>query len=333
MARKQNILVVGTGFSGSVIARELAEKDYNVTIIDQREHVGGNCYDEVIDGVRIHRYGPHIFHTNNQKVFEWLSQYTEWVPYQHKVKALYEGQFVTLPPNKKTQEILGNKLFDVLYVPYTTKMWGLPPNEIDDTILNRVKVRNDLNELYFPNDQYQYLPKNGYTKLFEKILNHKNIKLCLNTPFNKSMEDEYDYVFNSMAIDEYYNYCYGELPYRSIKFHNVSHVNFNMPTSVVNFTDYGLYTRITNWSMFPEHGSGEQYTLEEPCDYRDNNYERYYPVKDSEGLNRVIYNKYKDIKNEKVQFIGRCGLYVYIDMDMAISSSLAIVDNFIKEQI
>jgi len=99
MARKQNILVVGTGFSGSVIARELAEKDYNVTIIDQREHVGGNCYDEVIDGVRIHRYGPHIFHTNNQKVFEWLSQYTEWVPYQHKVKALYEGQFVTLPPN------------------------------------------------------------------------------------------------------------------------------------------------------------------------------------------------------------------------------------------
>jgi len=108
-------------------------------------------------------------------------------------------------------------------------MWGLPPNEIDDTILNRVKVRNDLNELYFPNDKYQYLPKNGYTKLFEKILNHKNIKLCLNTPFNKSMEDEYDYVFNSMAIDEYYNYCYGELPYRSIKFHNVSHVNFNMP--------------------------------------------------------------------------------------------------------
>ncbi len=104
-------------------------------------------------------------------------------------------------------------------------------------ILNRVKVRNDLNELYFPNDQYQYLPKNGYTKLFEKILKHKNIKVSLNTPFNKSMEDEYDYVFNSMAIDEYYNYCYGELPYRSIKFHDVTYANFDMPTAVVNFTD------------------------------------------------------------------------------------------------
>jgi len=333
MARKQNILVVGTGFSGSVIARELAEKDYNVTIIDQREHVGGNCYDEIIDGVRVHRYGPHIFHTNNQKVFEWLSQFTKWVPYQHKVKALYEGQFVTLPPNKETQKILGNKLFDVLYVPYTTKMWGLPPDKIDDTILNRVKVRNDLNELYFPNDQYQYLPKNGYTKLFEKILKHKNIKVSLNTPFNKSMEDEYDYVFNSMAIDEYYNYCYGELPYRSIKFHDVTFANFDMPTAVVNFTDEFEYTRVTKWELFPNHGSGNLCTLEEPCDYKDNNYERYYPVKDVDGLNRKIYNKYKSLKNDKVCFIGRCGMYVYIDMDMAISSSLSIVDNFIKEQI
>jgi len=333
MGKKQNILVVGTGFSGSVITRELANHGYNITIIDQRGHIGGNCYDEMIDGVLVHRYGPHILHTNNSRVIEWLSQYTEWVPYQHKVKAYHKGQYLTLPPNLETQKILGDKLFETLYVPYSKKMWGLPTDKIDSSILNRIKLRNDLNELYFPNDEYQCLPKGGYNKLFGNILNHSNIKIKLNTRFSKEMETEYDFVFNSMAIDEYYDYCHGELPYRSIKFHFTKKSYFDMPTSVVNFTDDGPYTRITKWELFPEHGFGERYTLEEPCDYRDNNYERYYPVKDSEGLNRAIYNKYKDIKNDKVQFIGRCGLYVYIDMDMAISSSLAIVDNFIKEQI
>jgi UDP-galactopyranose mutase len=333
METKRNILVVGTGFSGSVIARELAEVGYKITIIDQRGHIGGNCYDELVDGVLVHRYGPHIFHTNNTKVFEWLSKYTEWVPYQHKVKAYHEGQFLTLPPNLETQQILGDKLFETIYTPYSKKMWGLPTEKLDDTILSRVKVRDDLNELYFPNDKYQYLPKGGYKQLFDNILKHENIKVLLNTNFNKKMEKDYDYVFNSMAIDEYYDFCYGELPYRSIKFSVTKISSFDMPTAVVNFTDDGPYTRITKWSLFPEHGTGERYTLEEPCDYKDNNNERYYPVKDTSGFNREIYNKYKDIKNNKVQFIGRCGMYVYIDMDMAISSSLAVVDNFIKEQI
>ena len=153
----------------------------------------------------------------------------------------------------------------------------------------------------------------------------------LGVNFEKSMENDYDYVFNCMAIDEYYDYCYGELPYRSIKFYHTRVNNFDMPTAVVNFTDKGPYTRITRWDKFPNHGAGEFYTLEEPCDYKDNNMERYYPVKDIDGFNREIYNKYRSIKNDKVQFIGRCGLYVYIDMDMAISSSLAVVDNFIKE--
>lgn len=331
MGTKQNILVVGAGFSGAVVARELAEKGYKVTIIDKRNHLGGNAYDEIIDGVRVHKYGPHIFHTSNKKVFDWLSRFTEWVEYKHKVKAYHNGQYLTLPPNKETQEILGDNLVKILYEPYSRKMWNLPINQISDTILNRVKVRNDLNELYFPDDEYQYLPKNGYNQVFENILKHPNIFILLGMDFEKSMENDYDYVFNCMAIDEYYDYCYGELPYRSIKFHHTRVNNFDMPTSVVNFTDTGPYTRITRWDKFPEHGAGELYTLEEPCDYKDNNMERYYPVKDISGSNREIYNKYKSIKNDKVQFIGRCGLYVYIDMDMAISSSLAVVDNFIGE--
>ena len=326
MGRQQNILVVGAGFSGSVIARELAEKGCTVTLIDQRPHLGGNCYDEVINDVRVHKYGPHLFHTNNLKVVNWLSKFTEWVEYKHKVKAYYNKDFLTLPPNHRTQEILGDKLFDVLYAPYTLKMWGTL--EVDKKILDRVKVRDDDNELYFPNDLYQYLPKDGYTKVFENILDHFNITVQLSTSYHKSLEPGYDKIFNSMAIDQYYDYCYGELPYRSIKFHHTDNIDFKMPTAVVNFTDNNKFTRVTNWSMLPSHGSGELYTLEEPCDYTENNYERYYPVKDMDNINKVVYNMYKSIHNNKVTFIGRCGLYTYLDMDMAIASSLSIANQF-----
>jgi UDP-galactopyranose mutase len=326
MGRKQNILVVGAGFSGSVIARELAEAGHTITVIDQRSHIGGNCFDHNVDGVRVHKYGPHLFHTNNLKVVEWLSQFTEWIEYKHKVKAYYQDTFLTLPPNKQTQDILKDKLIDVIYKPYTLKMWGTL--DVHGDILNRVKVRDDYNEYYFPNDQYQFLPKDGYTSVFNKILDHDNITINTDTVFDKCMEANYDHIFNSMPIDQYYDYQYGELPYRSIKFHNRTNNPFTMPTPVVNFTDDDIYTRVTKWDMLPNHGTGELYTLEEPCDYKDNNMERYYPVKDVDGLNKVVYNRYKAIKNTKVTFIGRCGLYTYLDMDMAISSALAISRNY-----
>jgi len=330
MARKQNILVVGAGFSGSVIARELAQAGHTITVIEQRSHVGGNCFDHDGGGVRVHMYGPHLFHTNNVKVVDWLSQFTEWVEYKHKVKAFYKDSFLTLPPNKQTQDILKDKLLEVVYKPYTLKMWGTL--DVHGDVINRVKVREDENEYYFPNDQYQFLPKDGYTSIFNKILDHNNISVKTNTVFNKSIEDNYDHIFNSMPIDQYYDYQFGELPYRSIKFHNRTYNSFAMPTPVVNFTDDGIYTRITKWDMFPNHGTGEFYTLEEPCDYKDNNMERYYPVKDVAGLNKITYNKYKAIHNNKVTFIGRCGLYAYLDMDMAISSALSILNNFIEVQ-
>jgi len=329
MERKQNILVVGAGLSGSVVARELAGAGHTITVIDQRSHIGGNCYDETLNGVRVHKYGPHLFHTNNIKVVEWLTQFTEWVEYKHKVKAYYQDTFLTLPPNRQTQDILKDKLVDVIYKPYTLKMWGTL--DIHGDIINRVKVRDDDNEYYFPNDQYQFLPFNGYTELFNNILIYHSIKVKLNTSYHKDMEQEYDHVFNSMPIDQYYDYSYGELPYRSIKFHNQFSNDFAMPTPVVNFTDNDIYTRITKWDMFPNHGSGEVYTKEEPCDYKDNNMERYYPVKDVAGTNKVVYNRYKDIENKKVTFIGRCGLYVYLDMDMAVASALAITKKYLHD--
>ena len=140
------------------------------------------------------------------------------------------------------------------------------------------------------------------------------------------MEQQFDHIFNSMSIDEYYDFCFGKLPYRSIKFHSTE-APFNMPTPVINFTDAEKYTRITNWGLFPNHGVASICTLEEPCDYKENNDERYYPINDIHGTNRKLYKKYTKIKNNKVTFIGRCGLYVYIDMDMAISISLKIAEN------
>lgn len=334
-----SFLVVGAGFAGAVIAHELANDGHQVTLIDERDHIGGNAYDYTNEhGIRIHKYGPHIFHTSNEKVYDWITQFGEWVEYKHKVKAqLSNGEYVTLPVNKLTKEIVGEEnILDIFYRPYTKKMWDKEIEELDPNILKRVAVRDDDNEYYFPKDIYQIMPKDGYTKVFEKILDHQNIVVKLNTPFHKDMESDYQHVFNSMPIDVYYDYRFGELPYRSLKFHNVNLPMVKaLPTSVVNFTNNSPYTRIAEWKNFPEHGSNDKWTTltyEEPCDYIDNDYQRYYPVKDIDGINQTIYKTYKEIENTKVTFIGRCGMYVYIDMHQAVMSSLAIVKRF-KETI
>lgn len=333
------ILIVGAGFSGAVIARECAAAGHLVKVIDKRDHIGGNAYDYIdSNGIRIHKYGPHLFHTNNEKVVQWLSQFTEWVPYQHKVKAqLNDGTYVTLPVNKETKEIVGeDNVLDIFFRPYTKKMWGKSLDELDPSIINRVPIRDDDNELYFPNDEYQMMPKKGYTEIFHNIFNHSNIEVELNVDFDKSMEEEYDYIFNSMPIDMYFDYDYGELPYRSIKFHNVTLQQPRvLPTATVNFTHDGTYTRVTEWKNIPCHGSNDYTTVltyEQPCDYKDNDYERYYPVKDLEGTNRETYKKYKDrVDEDKMTFIGRCGMYVYVDMHQAISSALATARRFLDK--
>jgi len=334
-----SFLVVGAGFAGAVIAHELANDGHQVTLIDERDHIGGNAYDYTNEhGIRIHKYGPHIFHTSNETVYNWVTQFGEWVEYKHKVKAqLSNGEYVTLPVNKLTKEIVGEEnILDIFYRPYTKKMWDKEIEELDPNILKRVAVRDDDNEYYFPKDIYQIMPKDGYTKVFEKILDHQNIDVLLRTPFHKDMESEYQHVFNSMPIDVYYDYQFGELPYRSLKFHNVNLPMVRaLPASVVNFTNNSPYTRIAEWKNFPEHGSNDKWTTltyEEPCDYIDNDYQRYYPVKDIDGVNQKIYNTYKQIENPKVTFIGRCGMYVYIDMHQAVMSSLATVKRF-KETI
>lgn len=336
MGTKQ-ILIVGAGFAGATIAYELAVNGYQVTVVDSRNHIGGNAYDYVNEyGITIHKYGPHIFHTDNDTVYNWLSQFTEWVEYKHSVVAkLDDGTLVPFPPTLDFVEKYGiDYVRDTFYIPYTKKMWGLDIDQIDDSILKRVPIRNDNGILYFPNAKYQCMPKHGYTKIFTKIFSHKNISVKLNTEFNKDMESNYFHIFNSMPIDVYYDYIYGKLPYRSIKFlhEHVDTIRVSTHT-VVNFTDDGPHTRVVEWKNFPNHGENKNVstlTYETPCDYKENEYERYYPVKDIQGVNRENYKKYKDIVNDKVTFIGRCGLYSYFDMDQAISSSLGIVSKFIE---
>lgn len=333
----RKILVVGAGFSGAVVARELADAGCKVLIIDKRSHIGGNAYDYVNEyGIRVHQYGPHIFHTNLKDVVKWLSRFTDWSPYKHKVKAqLVDGKYVTLPVNKETAAIVGKENVIPTFIrPYSEKMWGMKLEEIDPNILARVPIREDNNELYFPDDEFQMLPKDGYSALFRNILDHPNIEITLNISYSKEMERDFDHVFSSMPIDEYYSFIHGPLPYRSIQF---THVNFPatyiLPCSVVNFTHHGPATRVTEWKHFPNHGENccmTTLTYETPCDYKENNLERYYPVKDIQGLNRELYLKYKSIPNINVTFIGRLGLYAYLNMDQCINSALAAAHHYLK---
>lgn len=339
----KKILVVGAGFTGAVIARQLAEAGMHVDVIDKRGHIAGNAYDyqhEIAGGnIRVHKYGPHLFHTNNVRVFEYLSKFTNWIPYKHKVKAmLKDGSLVTLPVNAETKRIVGEEnIIDIFYRPYTRKMWDKELEELNPDIINRVPIRNDMNEYYFPDDKYQVLPDCGYTSLVHNILAHENINVKLNTEFNKKMEKEYDHVFNSMPIDEYYDFRHGELPYRSIQFitnevptSQTAHIN----VATVNYTDDRPITRFTEWQKLPGHGKNEKWTLltsEYPCDYKENNMERYYPVKDVNGENRKIYDKYAKIKNKKVTFVGRCGLYSYLDMHQAVNIALQTAEKFIRK--
>ncbi len=269
------------------------------------------------------------------QVVEWLSRFTEWLPYRHRVKALLsDGRFVTLPVNAETAAIVGlENVIDVFFRPYTRKMWGMELEQVDPSITSRVPIREDLNEFYFPDDKFQAIPKYGYSALFNRMLDHERIRVQLNAPFQPGMEREYDHCFNSMPIDEFFGYTLGDLPYRSIRFHNVTlPLPQALPVATVNFTHDGPYTRVTEWKHLPGHGYPPWHTtltIEEPCDYRANNNERYYPVKDRGGLNRDLYRRYAAMASETMTFVGRCGLYAYLDMHQAVSHAIAAASKFV----
>ena len=366
---QRTILVVGAGFAGAVYARTLADHGHDVLVIDRRPHIAGNAFDEVsADGVRIHRYGPHLFHTNNQRVVDWLARFATLDTYEHKVEArLADGRCVPLPVNRRTindvfgvaledeQQVrdflaeqaeprdeirnaadhlvanIGRTLTDLFFRPYTKKMWAMDLEELDAAVVKRIPLRYDDEDRYFPNDVFQVLPRHGYTHAVGAILDHPAIRVELGQAFDHAMLEQHHHCFNSMPIDEFFDYDDSALPYRSIRFHHASvAADYALgETSVVNFTDAGPLTRETDWSRLPGHrihDTGRKtVTKEEPCDYRDNDLERYYPVKTSDGRHEAVYRRYKERagKLSNITFIGRCGTYQYLDMHQVINQSLA----------
>ena len=363
------ILVVGAGFAGATYARELAEAGWRVAVIDRRPHIAGNAFDEVdATGVRVHAYGPHLFHTKSDRVMAWLSRFASFVPYEHRVSAWVPaiGRCVPLPVNRTTvnavfgrslgtpEEVdaflarlavpnaapcnaaeylnarIGIELTDLLFRPYSLKMWGLHLEEMAASVVQRIPIRNDDEDRYFPADPYRGLPKNGYTELVRRILDHPAIRVTTGVAFSDDLLRDYKFCFNSMAIDEYFGQALGPLPYRSIRFHHRREpIGYSLgETAQVNFTDGGPYTRQDDWSRLPGHvvqpGNAKTVTLEEPCADVDNNMERYYPVKTSDGAPEALYRRYQELARAepRMQFIGRCGTYRYLDMDQVINQSL-----------
>jgi UDP-galactopyranose mutase len=400
---KKKALVVGAGFAGAVVARELADSgQWEVIVVDKRGHVGGNAYDYINDlGIRVHEYGPHLWHGNSDAAQEWASRFTEWVPYKHYVHArLPDGRNVPLPINADTIEAVfgeeftkfansnpayldytddsmmfvngysplayesfikskcveidpsqvtnsrehvessvGKELCELLFAPYTKKMWDMDLSDLPASVAARIPTKTDNDPYYFPKDKHQCLPKDGYTAMFQKIFDHKNIITLLGVSregISESNQTKFDVIFTSEPIDTYYKCDLGELPWRSIKCH-VHDVPIPQALSapVVNFTHDGPFTRVTEWKQLPAHGGNPYWTtltFEEPCDYRDNGMERYYPVKTSHAVdpNRELYKRYRErAKADGIHFIGRCGRYVYLDMQPCVNSTLAQVRKFL----
>jgi UDP-galactopyranose mutase len=374
------ILVVGAGVAGVAIARELAEHDRQVVVIDRRAHIGGTAYDKVMSaGVRVHQYGPHLLHTSNERVITWLSRFGSFVNYEHRVRVeLPDGRSVPFPINRETvNEIFGTRfssseeirrfiggqvernidagknaatfllgtigptLTNFFFRPYSQKMWGVALEDLDISVVRRVPIRFDDDDRYFASERYQLLPQDGYAALFQRILDHPSIRVLLRQTFDAAMLREYAHCFNSMAIDEYFGYCEGELPYRSVRFHhrNEARCSSGIGVAVVNVPGSGRFTRKTDWSVFPCHlvtdGPQKTITLEEPCDSRDNEMERYYPMRTCDPWPQELYRRYRILAEEehRVTFIGRCGTYQYLDMHQVLNQSIQTAQSWLRMKV
>ena len=352
-------LIVGAGFAGSVMAERLAEEaGRKVLVIDRRPHIAGNAFDHYNDdGILVHRYGPHIFHTNSKDVFDYLSRFTEWRPYQHRVRAWVDGQLVPIPINldtintlyglsltsfeltkffktvaeprseiKTSEDVIvskvGRELYEKFFRNYTRKQWDYDPSELDACVTARVPVRINRDDRYFT-DTYQAMPRHGLTRMFERMLTHPNIKVLLNADYRevKSMIPHREVIFTG-PVDEYFDYRFGRLPYRSLKFQfetvNTSQVQ---PVAVINYPNENPYTRVTEF----KHLTGQEHpktTL--VYEYPTATGDPYYPIQRQENLE--LYRKYQMLAavTPNVHFVGRLGTYRYYNMDQVTAQALTL---------
>lgn len=360
-----DILVVGAGFAGSVIAERCASAGHQVLLIDKREHIGGNAYDEPdASGLLIHRYGPHIFHTNAPVVSDYLSRFTAWRPYEHKVLASLNEKLYPIPINQTTINRLyglslneaevaaflervretrnpirtsedvvlssvGRDLCDKFFRGYTRKQWGLDLSELSATVAARIPVRTNSDDRYFT-DSFQKMPADGFTSMFARMLDHPGIQIELGVDFQElRLRTQWKLLFYTGPIDEYFNFRFGALPYRSIRFEHehLSGVARFQPVGTVNYPNDQLFTRITEF----KHLTGQQHSSTSIVrEYPTNEGDPYYPIPRPE--NNEIYQRYANeaAAEEAVVFVGRLAQYRYYNMDQVVAAALKASETALK---
>ncbi|HYG36928.1 MAG TPA: UDP-galactopyranose mutase [Clostridia bacterium] len=351
-------LIVGAGYAGSVLAERLARgSGKQVLLVDRRSHIGGNAYDHYDDaGILVHKYGPHIFHTNSKEVFDYLSRFTQWRQYQHKVLASVEGQLVPIPINLDTinhlyglnlssfqmQEFLasraevkeqvrtsedvvvskvGRELYEKFFRGYTRKQWGLDPSELDAQVTARVPTRTNRDDRYFT-DVYQSMPKHGFTRMFANMLDHPNIKVMLNTDY-RDVKDAIPYreLIYTGPVDEFFDFQYGKLPYRCLDFkHETLNQQQYQPVAVVNYPNDYEFTRVTEF----KHLTGQEHPKTSIVyEYPRAEGDPYYPIPRRE--NAEIYKQYQALAEETgIHFVGRLATYKYYNMDQVVAQALTV---------
>lgn len=362
----KHIIIVGAGFAGSVVARELADAGKQVHVIDKRLHIAGNAYDEIdANGVLVHRYGPHIFHTNSDRIFQWLSRFTKWRNYEHRVRSMVNGNTYPFPINRDTLNQLykvdlneitaaafleqvreprkqllssedvvlnsvGRDLYEKFYLNYTRKQWGLEPSQLKAGVAARIPIRTNVDDRYFT-DTFQAMPLHGYTKMFQAMLEHPNITLELGVDFTEVRErNDFSHVVYSGPIDVYFDYLFGHLPYRSLRFEHEHFTDLQQYQDVgtINYPNNHAYTRITEF----RHLTGQKHTGTSIVrEYPAAEGEPYYPIPREE--NEILFKRYDTLaKHEKnVTFVGRLAQYRYYNMDQVVGAALNTAERLLKQ--
>jgi UDP-galactopyranose mutase len=360
---KFDFAIVGAGFAGCVCAERLASAGRSVLLIDKRPHIGGNAFDTLDEhGILIHPYGPHIFHTNSRRIFAYLSQFTDWRFYEHRVKASVEGALYPIPINRTTinslygwdlteeqvkkylEEVaevrdpiatsedavlasVGRKLCETFFRGYTRKQWGLDLSELSASVAARIPTRSNDDDRYF-GDTFQFMPVDGYTAMFERMIANPLITVELSKDFNDGIPGSYDHLIYTGPIDAFFQYRFGKLPYRSLRFEHV-HAEaspLQQPCGTVNYPNDHSYTRITEFRhLTGQTHSGTSLVREYPTDEG----EPYYPV--PRKANEAIYKQYEALANEteNVSFVGRLAQYRYYNMDQVVGAALAKADQIL----
>jgi UDP-galactopyranose mutase len=355
-------LIVGAGFAGCVLAERLASQlGKKVLMIDRRSHIGGNAYDSIDEnGIRIHHYGPHLFHTNDDSIIKYLSQFTSWYQYEHRVLASANGSLVPMPVNRTTVNTLfglnfttedevkafyerekesisfirnsedvvvskvGRRLYNLLYKGYTTKHWGVEPSHLAPSVCGRLPIRTNTNDRYF-DDRFQMMPAHGYTEMFNNMTIHPLISVEINTDFKDIPSGAFNRLIFTGPIDEYFQQTFGALPYRSLRFDFETHEKeFVQSVAQVNYPNDFAYTR----SIEFKHITGQHQSKTTIAkEYSRETGEPYYPIPNDE--NEALYKLYaaEAKKLKTVQFVGRLATYRYYNMDQVVAQALKIFED------